>query len=211
MTPRNRVLLFLSCAAIALNGCAAAPGGASGAKPAAVGQAPVAGAALAAGTAPAAAADAPPPPSVYGAWEPWIGGVWVAQLPPDDDGTPRHMELSYTWGDNRASVRCEVSVFKGETQSGRVTGLISWNGADQDFRFQGSSSDGDVEVGALRHEAGAWVCEVNRTARNGAVSRERILTRLVSADVASCQRFQLRGGFFTRILDLRVERRWPNI
>jgi hypothetical protein len=121
------------------------------------------------------------------------------------------MELSYTWGDARASVRSEETGFNGEAQADHVTGLISWNAADQDFRFQGTSPDGEVDVGTLRRNEGAWVCEITRTARNGAVAKERTLTKLVSADVATYQRFQLRGGFFVKVLDLRMERRWPNI
>lgn len=215
MTPRNSAIALLCSAAISLTGCAGAPGGpaagTAGPRPAGTGQPPVASAAPAASPAPAAVAAENSPPSAYEAWGPWIGGVWVAQLPPDKDGDPRRMELSYTWGDNRASVRSEESVFKGETQADHVTGLISWNAADQDFRFQGTAPDGEVDVGTLRSDAGAWVCEVTRTERAGTAARERAVIKLVSADVATYQRFQLRGGFFVKVLDLRLERRWPNI
>ena len=228
MTPKNRAVAFLCSAAISLTGCAgttSAPiGGPAGTKPAGIGQAAVASATRAPSLAPAAdpahgAAPAPaatasenaPSASPYEAWGPWIGGGWVAQLAPDRDGPPRHMERRYTWGDNKAGVKLEDSGFKGDTEVDHVAGLISWNASDGKFHLQEISSDGRVGQGIFHQEGAAWVCEITQTAKNGTVTRERVLVKLVGADAATFQLFQLRGRDFVRALDLRLERRWPNI
>lgn len=155
----------------------------------------------------ARAADPTPPPSPYAAWEPLIGGVWSAALPPDKiDGIPRHMERAYTWLEKKEGVRLEGRDFKGDKEIAHVNGLILWNPSDGKYHLQGVFSNGLVTQNILHLEGETLVSDITQTTKDGAVLKARGRSKLIGADELSYQLFLSVKGDWVLSQELRMER-----
>jgi hypothetical protein len=147
-----------------------------------------------------------PTPEAYAPWEPLIGGVWRAELESDNDGTPRHMERTYTWAENKRGVKVEGWDFRGNNRNNHVTGLVVWNASEGEFELQAVTSSGLTQKSIIHKLGDVLAAEITVTAEDGTVMKQRSWLRLVSPNVATFKLSQVNDGDVVEVLSLRLER-----
>jgi hypothetical protein len=147
-----------------------------------------------------------PTPEVYADWEPYIGGYWVAKLPPESDGLPKEMRRTYSWAPNKDGVIIKGVDLKGGKITTPMSGLTVWNANEHRFHFQGTFTTGLISQSSLVREGDSFVGDITQTAKDGTVYKGKSRMKLINPNLGSCQFFELRFGEWIQVLDLQMER-----
>ncbi len=199
-----------------LHGVSSAPNAAPAPKPTvAVYAAPAPVAAVAPIAAPVASESATPSsieiasvptPETYADWEPYIGGYWVAKLPPESDGLPKEMRRTYSWANNKEGVIIKGVDLKGGKITSTMSGLTVWNANEHRFHFQGSFTNGLISQSSIVREGDSFVGDITQTAKDGTVNKGKARMKLINPNLISYQLFEQRFGEWIQVLDLNMER-----
>jgi hypothetical protein len=154
----------------------------------------------------ARATEPTPLPHPYAAWDPWIGGVWSIPIPANKDGITGHIEVRYSWTENREGIMINASTFKRDKEEFTVTGLFVWNPAQNRFFVLEGSSDGTVEEGTAILDGDDMVFEVSITKKDGTIYKGRSRLTKLGSDSMHIQVSLFRNGQWANVVDQTAER-----
>ncbi|HET7537021.1 MAG TPA: hypothetical protein VFJ90_11235 [Candidatus Didemnitutus sp.] len=154
-----------------------------------------------------ARADEPAAPSPDAALDWFLGGTWIATLPPRKDGTPVRIELNFTKPDNKNGVRFESSFFFGDKRAPYTCGMYAWNAVRQKYVIFYTDSSGSVTTGDVTLEGALWLHELTASAKSGKAEPIQVRLTKVSADAFTNDIYIQKDGAWTPFISVRYERR----
>jgi hypothetical protein len=154
---------------------------------------------------PAAQSTAAPSPDAALEW--FLGGTWVANLPPQKDGTPVKIELSFTKPENKNGVRFESSFFFGAKRAPYTCGMYAWNAAKQKYAIFYTDSGGSLSTGEVSLDGDVYAHEFTATGKDGKVEPIRVRLTKTGADSFSNEIYVQKDGAWTQFISVRYERK----
>ncbi len=154
----------------------------------------------------ARAADAPAA-SPYVVLESFVGGAWVAVLPPQKDGPPVRLELRFSWNENKQGVHFDSAWLVGDKRAPYTSGMYAWNAAKKALVTFYTDSSGSLTEGAVMQDGNVLAHEMTLTHKDGSIENVRARLTKLGNDAFTNEISLLKDGAWTRIVDVRYERK----
>lgn len=155
------------------------------------------------------AADAPAASVVspYAVMESFVGGTWVAKLPPQKDAPPMRIEMRFAWNENKQGMRFDSIWFTGDKPAPYTSGIYAWNAAKRNLVIVYTDSGGSLTEGTVTPEGNVLAHELTVTNKDGSVDSVRVKLTKVGPDVFTNEIFVRKEGAWTKFVEVRYERR----
>jgi hypothetical protein len=155
------------------------------------------------------AADAPAAPaaSPYAVLESFVGGVWIATLPPQKDQPPLRIELRFAWNENKQGVHFDSAWLAGDKRASYTSGMYAWNAAKKVLVMFYTDSSGALTEGTVAVEGNVLAHELTLTNKTGAVDNIRVRLTKLGSDAFTNEIFSQKDGAWTKFVEVRYERR----
>lgn len=145
--------------------------------------------------------------SPYAALEWFLGGTWVATLPPKPDGTTLGIELKFDRPDNRQGLRFESAFLNGGKRAPYTCGMYAWDGAKRKFVIFYTDSSGSLNTGDVKLEGDVLAHEYTSIGAEGKIEPIRVRLTKLGADAFTNEIFVQKDGAWVNFITVRYERR----
>ncbi len=154
----------------------------------------------------AAAADAGAA-SIYAPLASFVGGTWMAKLPPQKDAPPMRIEMQFAWNSNRQGVRFDATWFTNDKPAPYTSGMYAWDTAKKAFVIFYTDSSGSLTEGTVAVAGDVLLHELTITAKDGSVERVRVRLTKRGDDIFDDEIFRREGEEWKTFVEVRYERR----
>jgi hypothetical protein len=153
------------------------------------------------------AAVAQPADSPYQVLESLVGGVWVATLPPQKDGSTIGIELRLVWNENKQGVHFDSTWLVGDKRAPYTSGMYAWNAAKKSLVIYYTDSSGSLTEGSVTREGNVLAHEMTVTNKDGSIDRVRTRLSKLGGDAFTNEIFVEKDGAWTKFVEVRYKRR----
>jgi hypothetical protein len=154
----------------------------------------------------AAAAPTAPAASPYAILESFVGGTWIAALPPQKDQPPLRLELRFAWNENKQGVRFDSAWLAGEKRAPYTSGMYAWNAAKKSLIMFYTDSGGSLTEGTVAPEGNVLAHELTLANKDGSVDNVRVRLTKLGTDAFTNEIFVEKNGEWKKIVEVRYER-----
>ncbi len=144
--------------------------------------------------------------SPYAAVETFVGGVWVATLPPNKAGQAVRLELRFAWSENHQGVRFDSAWVIGEKRAPYTSGQYAWDAAKKKLIMFYTDSGASLVEGPMTPDGNAFVHDLTATDKDGKVEPIRVKLTKAGADAFTNEIFTMKDGAMAKLVEVRYER-----
>jgi hypothetical protein len=135
-----------------------------------------------------------------------VGGTWIGPVPVPAGKPPMHIELHFTWAQNRKAIRFESAFVAEGKKRPYVDGMYGWNAAKGKIVITYMDSGGSLTEGLITLEDGVLVNELVSIDPKGIVTPIRVKVTKVGENAFTNDIYLQKDGAWAPFVNVRYER-----
>ena len=135
-----------------------------------------------------------------------VGGLWVAELPPQGNNAPMKLEARFEWTENHQAVRFESAFVQAGKRSPYTSGIYVWNPAKQKIAIVYTDFSGSLTEGLITLEGQVLENELTLTHADGKAEPVRVRLTKSGADGFTNEIFVQKDGAMVPFITVKYLR-----
>lgn len=148
-----------------------------------------------------------PAVSPYAVLESFVGGTWIATLPPEKDAPPLRLELRFAWTENKQGMRFDSTWLVGDKRAPYTSGMYAWNAAKKSLVMFYTDSSASLTEGTVATEGTVLAHELTVANKDGSIDHVRVRLTKVGRDDFTNEIFIQKDGEWKKFVEVKYARR----
>lgn len=154
-------------------------------------------------TAPAAKATVVSP---YAPVDFLVDGLWIATLPPNENGVSLRIELRFSVPENHEGIRFDSAWVNGDKRAPYTSGMYAWDGAKEKLVIFYTDSRGGLTQGTVAQEDNVLVHELTVTSKDGKTEPIRVRLTKENSNEFTNEIFTMKDGAWAKFVEVSYKR-----